>query len=163
MLSVKAKVLYILLKVKAKLRPILFTPTRCHAAFGSNQSQPLLLDWTRWLEGNSNDLLSQVLTRCWQTPLCGTEQGWWPKWTELTGLLLLSWAKMWAAHGTDAPQWQMFLWSTVCAVLWHHLYFAQVCHEDSDVLLLLHSTLNLFFTAAVPTCEPPVPSKRDKK
>lgn len=42
--------------------------------FGFIQSWPWLLDWTHWLKGNFNDLLSQVLIRCWQTALCGSAE-----------------------------------------------------------------------------------------
>lgn len=73
---------------------------RAPRCFGFIQSRPWLLDWTHWLKGNFNDLLSQVLTRCWQTALCGTERGWWPKWTEPAGHLLLGWVKEWETHVT---------------------------------------------------------------
>lgn len=87
---------------------------------GFIQFWPWLLDWTHWLKGNFNDLLSQVLIRCWQTALCGTGHSWGPEWTELGGLLPLRWVKAWAAHSADRVQ-QVSLRSTVCAPWWHHL------------------------------------------
>ncbi len=89
------------LRMKATLSPILIKGSCSHRAprwFGFIQSRPWLFDWTHWLKGNFNDLLSQVLIRCWQTALCGTGQGWGPEWTELAGLLPLGWVKGWAAH-----------------------------------------------------------------
>lgn len=89
------------LRMKATLPPILIKGSCSHRAprwFGFIQSRPWLFDWTHWLKGNFNDLLSQVLIRCWQTALCGTGQGWGPEWTELAGHLPLGWVKGWGAH-----------------------------------------------------------------
>lgn len=45
--------------------------SRCSALI---QSPAWLLDWNHWLEGNFNDLLSQVLISCWQTVCPGTKR-----------------------------------------------------------------------------------------
>lgn len=72
------------------------------------QSRPWLLDWTHWLKGNFNDLLSQVLIRCWRTALCGTGHSWGREWTELAGLLLLRQVKGRAVDTVQAQRLTSF-------------------------------------------------------
>lgn len=94
---------------------------RSHRAprwFGFIQSWPWLLDWTHWLKGNFNDLLSQVLIRCWQTALRGAGQGRGPERTKLAGLPPLGRVKGWAAHMAKTHRSTSFpLEHSLCAAL----------------------------------------------